>query len=201
MVGSRAGRSVGEALGVDLPATLAFDYPTVADIAGFLDVKLFGDSAGSLPPEALFDTANDGAPGSRALEMITASGFSTPSSSCDALPADVAGGDGASRAPFARWDVETPIAETDARYGVFVPHPDCFDGAAFGIGRAEASLMDPQQRLLLEACLALLASDAPGASGTRGSRAGVFVGIQATEYANLCLAANPAQGETSLASA
>jgi acyl transferase domain-containing protein/NADPH:quinone reductase-like Zn-dependent oxidoreductase/SAM-dependent methyltransferase/acyl carrier protein len=66
--------------------------------------------------------------------------------------------------------------------GGFLPRIDGMDAEFFGISPREAEQIDPQQRLLLE--LAIEALDNAGVPRDRiaGTRAGVFIGISATDY-------------------
>ena len=111
-----------------------------------------------------------------------------------ALRLNLAPVDAASVVPLERWDLrqqEVSMGAAPIRFSTFLSEVDRFDAAAFSISDNEAVLMDPQQRLLLEtAGEALLA-----AGGSTGySRAGVFVGITSTEYAQLAQVRADLQG-------
>jgi acyl transferase domain-containing protein len=75
--------------------------------------------------------------------------------------------------------------KTYSRWGGFLDDLPGFDAEFFGIAPREAERMDPQQRHLLEVAWDALedAGIAPGS--IQGSRAGVFVGEIAVNYADL----------------
>jgi acyl transferase domain-containing protein/thioesterase domain-containing protein/acyl carrier protein len=111
-----------------------------------------------------------------------------------------------SEVPPDRWDVDkyyhpdvSVPGRMVSRWGGFLEHVDLFDASFFGISAAEASLMDPQQRLLLEVAWEAL-ENAGHAPGTNGARAGVFVGITATDYALLAGAHRSDQTDAYVAS-
>ena len=64
------------------------------------------------------------------------------------------------------------------RFGSFLSGVDRFDGSAFSIPAAEASLMDPQQRLLLECAGEVLVQGGPAPAGATG----IFVGTSSVDY-------------------
>ena len=100
--------------------------------------------------------------------------------------------DAVTEIPDDRWDKSLFLSDDPAepgktytfRAGV-LGNVHEFDAAFFGISPREAVEMDPQQRLLLElAWEALEDANIPPAS-LRGSDGGVFIGISATDYANM----------------
>lgn len=102
------------------------------------------------------------------------------------------GADAVREIPSERWDVDSLYdpdpnvpGKMSTRWGSFLDDVRGFDEGYFKISPREASAMDPQQRLLLEVVVEAL-EDA-GAYGPQlpGSRAGVYVGVSAVEYALL----------------
>jgi myxalamid-type polyketide synthase MxaC len=186
-------------LGRPLPATLLFDYPTLARLTAHLliDVLALDAAAPAEPaeprPSAVASTEPIAIVG---LGCRFPGGADSPDAFWRLLRDGV---DAISEVPADRWDVDAyhdPDPEGSgkmaSRYGAFLDAVDQFDAAFFGIAPREAMAMDPQQRLLLEVAWEALerAGVAPGSLA--GSLTGVFVGLSTTDYAQLQMAAGQA---------
>ena len=85
--------------------------------------------------------------------------------------------------------VGDPKAEHPAyRWGGFVEGIELFDSEFFGIRPIAADIMDPQQRMLLETSWQALEDAGIDPEGLRGSRTGVFAGLNSSEYRDLMIA-------------
>ncbi|MGI5183698.1 type I polyketide synthase [Dactylosporangium sp. CA-152071] len=174
------------ATGLQLPATLVFDYPTAEELAGRVLAGLgHGDTtvhARTAPVAADEPIAIVG------MGCRLPGGISSPEELWQLL---VDGGDAISELPADRgWDLagmfdEDPDApgKSYARFGGFIDGVADFDAGFFGISPREALAMDPQQRLLLEASWEALERAGIDPLSLKGSQTGVFVGTSGQDYA------------------
>lgn len=103
------------------------------------------------------------------------------------------GVDAITEIPAERWELRsfynpnpgTP-GKINTRWGGFLSQIDYFDAKFFNISPREAVRMDPQQRLLLEVTWEALEDAGQAPETLVGSRSGVFIGITANEYEDLC---------------
>jgi acyl transferase domain-containing protein/acyl carrier protein len=183
------------ALGKPLPATLAFDCPTIEALSERVLAELGVDQ-----PHTVARAANLDAPTARphdddeadAIAVIGLGcrfpgGAINPQAFWDRLRN---GFDAVVDVPRDRWDIDAYYdPDRDApgkmytRRGAFLDRVDLFDPQFFGIAPREAASLDPQQRLLLEVSWEALEYAGVAADSLIGSRTGVFVGICGSEYA------------------
>ena len=184
------------ATGQSLPATLAFDCPTLQALTDrMLSILPAGAEAVAVQRQA---PAKREAPSSTgAPEAIAIVGMSCRfpggATSPDRFWAKLREGfDAITEVPADRWDVDAYYdPDPDApgkmysRHGGFLDRVDLFDPQFFGMSPREAASLDPQQRLLLEVSWEALETASQAPDRLMGSKTGVFVGISSSEYGYL----------------
>ena len=191
--------SLQSQLGLQLPSTLVFDYPTVTALVDFLCPQLqwslpevataqHSHSSSETQP-ADMDVAPAGALQQPTAKTPAAQGmYAAPigvvaiESRCPQNALDsISGIDTAAVIPLSRWDADAQdrqLQQPSVRFASMLSNVDAFDAAFFGASSSEAGLMDPQQRLVLECTAAV-------AAGQYQQDCGVFVGVSSTDYARL----------------
>ena len=172
---------LGEWLGRDLPATLAWDYPTIRALSAYLSGE---------PAEVAFPAVAPGRDDGRIAVIGFGCRFPGAPDGEAYWTLLHEGRDGIGDVPMDRWPTGSLLdSDTDAafRRGGFLPRVDEFDPHFFGIAPRDAYHIDPQQRLLLEVAWEALEHSAIPADRLRGSRTGVFVGISTLDYLQLLL--------------
>jgi rifamycin polyketide synthase modules 1, 2 and 3 len=175
-----------EATGLQLPATLAFDYPNPATLADYLLGELEGRQT-RVVAHARARAAPDEPIAIVGMSCRYPGGASTPERLWDLL---VASTDAISPFPTDRnWDLERIYDPDSSRPGTsyiceagFVSDATEFDAAFFGISPREATSMDPQQRLVLEGAWEALERAGIPPVALRGSPTGVFMGAGSVGY-------------------
>ncbi|MBU6352391.1 MAG: SDR family oxidoreductase, partial [Chloroflexi bacterium] len=184
-------RELERALHCALPATVAFEHPTVNSLAAYLlaDVLVLSD-----PNDAPASPVRQaGVHLNEPIAVVSLAcrfpGAETPEAFWQLL---LAGRDQVSEVPADRWRVEEyydpqrPLpGKMYMRAGSFLEGVDRFDPLFFGISPREAAGMDPQHRLLLETSWEALERAGIAQQQLRESSTGVFVGIGESEYSTL----------------
>ncbi|WP_455768692.1 type I polyketide synthase [Kitasatospora purpeofusca] len=181
------------ATGLRLPSTLIFDHPSSTALAREIRAELLGRPDADPAPVGPDTTAHPPAPHDEPIAIVSMAcrfpgGIGTPDDLWRLL---AAGGDAVSDLPTDRgWDIEAlydpdpdrPGTST-TRHGGFLHDAAEFDAEFFGISPREALAMDPQQRLLLETTWEAIERAAIDPDALRGSRTGVFTGVNYADYA------------------
>ncbi|GAA2231486.1 type I polyketide synthase [Streptomyces nogalater] len=171
--------------GLDLPVGLAYDCPTVQDLAARLLAEVHGTP----------DTPAEPAAGPDPGEPVAVVGMGCRFPGGIDSPADLwrlltEGGEVLTGFPRDRgWDLDALYHEdpevpgsTYVRSGGFLDTAAEFDADFFGISPREALGMDPQQRLVLETSWRALEDAGIDPTALRGTPAGMFLGAEIQEY-------------------
>ncbi|MFE9728693.1 type I polyketide synthase, partial [Streptomyces sp. NPDC005794] len=203
---------IGAASGLRLPATLIFDHPTPAALAGYLRGELLGGltpdgdvaAAGSVMASSTDTAGTDSDADGNTIAIVSMScrfpgGVRSPEDLWQLL-GDAR--DALGNMPEDRgWDVESLYhpdpdhpGTSYVREGGFLHDMADFDADFFGISPREALAMDPQQRLLLETAWEAFERAGIDPVALRGSRTGVFSGTNGQDYEDVLRTA-PDRGE------
>jgi acyl transferase domain-containing protein/acyl-coenzyme A synthetase/AMP-(fatty) acid ligase/acyl carrier protein len=163
---------LGQAAGVRLPATVAFDYPNAAALAAFLRGELEGPRPAAAPARRV--TASEEPIAIVGMSCRYPGGVGSPEEFWDLL---AEGREGIGAFPGDRgWELAEQVR------GGFLTGAAEFDAGFFGISPREALTMDPQQRLLLEAAWEALEDAGLDPTALAGSAAGVYAGVMHHDY-------------------
>ncbi len=181
-------------LGRSLPATLFFDYPTIEQVAGWLE-------GGEAPTATTTCGAgeDDEPLAIVAISCRFAGGIDSPEQLWQLLES---GGTAIGPFPDNRgWPLDrlfdpdpAAIGKITCQRGGFLDDPARFDAALFGVSPREAPFIDPQQRVLMELAWEALEragiaplQPPPGASG-------VYLGLWSNHYGDRAPLAESADG-------
>ncbi|MFG1892381.1 beta-ketoacyl synthase N-terminal-like domain-containing protein, partial [Micromonospora sp. NPDC049051] len=172
------------ATGLNLPASLVFDYPTPDIVAGHLLDALGLGAAGTRP--AAVETHDESEPIAIVGMACRYPGGVTSPDDLWRLVAD--GVDAIGEFPTNRgWDLAALFAgdgsgTCSSTAGGFLYDADQFDAEFFGISPREALAMDPQQRVLMETAWEALEHAGIPPTSLRGSDTAVFTGVPVQDY-------------------
>ncbi|MFE0603977.1 type I polyketide synthase [Streptomyces sp. NPDC058871] len=181
------------ATGLRLPSTLIFDHPSSTALAEEIRAELLGLQTATAHTDPSGTAAPAPVPDDEPIAIVSMAcrfpgGIGTPEDLWRLL---AEGGDAVSDFPTDRgWDIEAlydpdpdhPGTSTTRRGGFLHDAAD-FDAEFFGISPREAVAMDPQQRMLLETTWEAIERAAIDPVALRGSRTGVFTGVNYADYA------------------
>ena len=165
------------ATGLRLPATLVFDYPTPAVLAGWLRDQITGAQTAPAAPAPPVPVVTGDPIAVVAMGCRFPGGVNGPEDLWELVRTgtDAIAGFPADRG-WEGWD------GTFVRVGGFLYPAGDFDAEFFGISPREALAMDPQQRLLLEVSWETIERAGIDPRSLRGTRTGVFAGTSGQDY-------------------
>ncbi|WP_146064894.1 type I polyketide synthase, partial [Streptomyces sp. SM1] len=181
------------ATGLRLPSTLIFDHPSSTALAEEIRAELLGRQTAMAHTDTPGAAAPVPVPDDEPIAIVSMAcrfpgGIGTPEDLWRLL---AEGGDAVSDFPTDRgWDIEALYdpdpdrsGTSTTRRGGFLHDAADFDAEFFGISPREALAMDPQQRMLLETTWEAIERAAIDPVALRGSRTGVFTGVNYSDYA------------------
>ena len=184
-------------LDVQLDATIAYEYPTIAQLAKRLVEGPPAETVTRRTSRPAAPTA--GAPGTHDIAVIGMSARFPGAKNLDEYwRLLIEGRSATGERPAGRWaeyaadPVTTAKIDAVSTAGGYLDGIDVFDNEFFGLSPVEAANMDPQQRLLLEEVWHALEDAHLPPSQLRGAAVGVFMGSSSNDYGML-ITADPAE--------
>ena len=189
LIAVRLRERIMDQLDVDIPATVAFNYPTIPLLAGHL-LDLIAPGQSPEPVSGQTRTTNKKEPLAIVGFSCRLPGGANDTESFWTLLEDNI--DAVCTVPSDRWDADQyydpdpSIPGTSiSNEGGFLTCPiDGFDAHFFSISAREARQLDPQQRLLLETMWEAFENAGIDITRLKGSRTGVFLGMSSDDYAH-----------------
>ncbi|QGU05713.1 polyketide synthase Pks13 [Corynebacterium comes] len=185
-------------LGVQLDATIAYEYPTIQALAQRL-VEGEPVSRERTRPRARHSGGAAQTPGTHDIAIIGMGGrFPGADTLEEYWSMLVEGRDGTGELPIGRWseysgeEVMSAKMAEQSLTGGYLTDLSSFDAEFFGLSPLEAANMDPQQRIMLEVTWEALENAHVAPNTLRGASVGVFIGSSNNDYAML-IAADPAE--------
>ena len=163
--------------GIQMPATIVFDYPCVSDLAekvASLQTKeeLSSSFCSANCDNHSLDNYINIHP--KLCVLAVAAHFPGSSNSCDMI----------SRTPLERWDArDSQDGRAAPEFGAFLGELDNFDASFFDISMSELALLDAQQRMLLVSSSESLQQSE--LSTEECNATGVYVGISSMDHQTL----------------
>ena len=161
--------SLESVLGVALPGTLVFDYPSISAIVTYMSPSVA--PLESAPVKKSLRQENE------AFHYVADIASQLP---LNAEASEVISQDQISSIPLERWDVNLSHGSErmDYKFGGFMCNVFMFDYSAFSFAKSEAMATDPQQRLLLKLSASCVQDDSRSFCGS-------FVGIATHDHSAL----------------
>lgn len=190
--------AVQDAFGVELPATVTYDYPTVDALAGFILTSTassqrrlatqFASTVSTITSLKQFDRVQSGPPLSAVTGWAGVAASTSHHAGTTLAERFFSSADLIRPVPLGRWDLELVHVTADIqgagslRMAAWVDGVEAFDESIFRLSKSEAVGMDPQCRVLLEQTWEVLDDGGIMQSPALFPTTGVYVGIVWTEY-------------------
>ncbi|MDO5669314.1 MAG: alpha/beta fold hydrolase [Corynebacterium sp.] len=182
-------------LGMQLDATIAYEYPTIQALAQRL---IDGEPTARSRPR-IRHTGTARTPATHDIAIVGMAGRFPGAGDLDAYWSMlVEGRDGTGELPIGRWteyageEVMTAKMAEQPLTGGYLPDLASFDAEFFGLSPLEAANMDPQQRIMLEVSWEALENAHIAPNTLRGESVGVYIGSSNNDYGML-ITADPAE--------
>lgn len=173
-------------LGIRLPATLLFDYPTIEKLAAHLLEKYMSEGAKKTKKTQIRHIKTNEPIAVIGMSCRFPGGADNPEKFWELLKGEKSGIGPIKKDRWAidEWYDPDPdaLGKMYIKDGGFIENIEEFDASFFGISTQEAKTIDPQERLMLETCWEALENAHKTKEALRDSNTGVYFGIIGTEY-------------------